>query len=143
MVDSIDTGVYLKFFKGREDYFAQQTEDGYSPVNKAFNEYYLEKHLMGNSTFGIYVLNRNSFCHFFCIDIDIPRELLNEVNYRDASVKYCFLKGKISIVVKTLLEKMGIPVDCKFNCPPFLTSCVCCYPMWIPPYVEWEGITLL
>lgn len=48
---------------------------------------------------------------FFCIDIDIPRELLNEVNYRDASVKYCFLKGKISIVVKTLLEKMGIPFE--------------------------------
>ncbi len=45
MSNANDLELYLQFFKGREDYFAQQGEDWYFPVKKALDEFYVRRHL--------------------------------------------------------------------------------------------------
>ena len=40
-----DLELYLQLFKGREDRFAQQSEDGYFPVKEALAEFYVHRHL--------------------------------------------------------------------------------------------------
>jgi hypothetical protein len=93
---------YLQLFRGREDYFAQQGEDRYFPVPGTLDEYYLRRHLDGDATFGLYVLNRESCCHFVCIDIDIPRSDLIAVDFRRPDAKYNYLKYKLGAVIEEL-----------------------------------------
>ena len=63
---------YLQLFKGRHDYFAEQGDDHYRPVHNPFGEFYLEQHLRGDATYGLYLLNSESYCHLLCVDIEHP-----------------------------------------------------------------------
>jgi hypothetical protein len=107
MNDKFNLDIYLKLFRGREDYFAQQGQDFYFPVHKPLDEYYICKHLEGNVTFGLYVLNKESHCNFFCIDIDVPKSDLDRVDISDRNIKYKYLKDKLDSVLESLC-KFGI-----------------------------------
>lgn len=100
---------YLALFKGREDYFAQQDDSSYHPVAYCLDTFYLRQHLAGDATYGIYVLNIQSYCHFFCIDIDIAKNELNETNFKNRTAKYSHLGQRVRDTIKTLTETLGIP----------------------------------
>jgi hypothetical protein len=109
MTSYLNLGPYLQHFKGREDYFAQQGENGYYPVPRTLDEYYIRRHLEGDATFGLYVLNRESFCHLVCIDIDIPQSQLSKVDFEQPEVKYAYLKDKLNAVLEALFGQLGAP----------------------------------
>ncbi|NVM00786.1 MAG: hypothetical protein HWN67_00500, partial [Candidatus Helarchaeota archaeon] len=94
-VSDVDKEIFLEFFRGREDYFAFQGPDFYSPINKNISEYYLDRHLNGLATFGIYVLTKDSNCNLFCLDIDIPKEKLYSLDFKDPKIKFDYLKEKL------------------------------------------------
>jgi len=100
--------IFLSFFKGREDHFALQGDDDYRPINQPLSEQYLEKHFNGFVTFGIYVLTKSSQCNFICIDIDIPKNKLDDIKFKDQKKKYIHLKDKLLIFQKNITEKLNI-----------------------------------
>jgi len=102
---------YLHLFKGREDYFAQQGEDWYIPVQRILDEFYVLWHLGGDATFGLYVLNQASCCHLVCVDIDIPKCDLNEVDFKNPKAKYGYLKPKLDAVLEALSGRLGVPLE--------------------------------
>ncbi len=99
---------YLHLFKGREDYFAQQGEDWYIPVQRILDEFYVLRHLEGDATFGLYVLNRASCCHLVCVDIDIPKCDLSEVDFKNPKAKYGYLKPELDAVLEALSGQLGV-----------------------------------
>ena len=102
---------FLSFFKGREDYFALQGDNSYRPINQPLSEDYLEKHFNGFVTFGVYVLTKSSQCNFICIDIDIPKSKLGDIEFKDQKEKYIHLKDKLRIFQKNITEKLNIEKD--------------------------------
>jgi len=107
-VEEKDRLNYLSFFKGREDYFAFQCDNGYSTIKRTLSEQFLEKHFKGFITFGIYVLTKTSKCNFICIDIDIPKSKLGDIDFKDPKKKYSHLKEKLMIFQKNIIEKLSI-----------------------------------
>jgi len=107
-VNEIDKLNFINFFKGREDYFALQTNEGYRPINQPLSEKFLEKHFKGFVTFGIYVLTKSSECNFICIDIDIPKEQLNDIEFENQKKKYEYLKESLIIFQKNITKKLNI-----------------------------------
>jgi len=103
-----DKLIFLNYFKGREDYFASQTDEGYQPIKKPLSEQFLEEHFQGFITFGIYVLTKSSQCNFICIDIDIPKGQLTDIEFEDPEKKYEHLKDKLIILQKNIIEKLNI-----------------------------------
>ncbi len=106
-----DLGPYLDLFRGREDCFAQQGEDWYVPVPRMLDEFYVRRHLEGDVTLGLYLLSRASCCHLVCIDIDIPKSALGEVDFGDPAKKYGYLKDKLEAVLKALSRDLGVPPE--------------------------------
>lgn len=100
--------LYLDYFSGREDYFAIQYPKYYCPVNKAFGIDQLDIHFAKNATFGIYVLNKDSKCNLVCIDIDIPKHELTDLNLLRKKEKYEFLKEKLNSLINILLINIGL-----------------------------------
>jgi hypothetical protein len=111
MEDVPNLDLYLQIFRGREDYFAQQGEDWYFPVPNSLDEFYVRRHLDGDATFGVYVLNCESCCHLVCIDIDIPKGDLGTVDFSNPTVKYGFLKEKLDAVLKALSGPLAVPPE--------------------------------
>jgi len=111
MNNDADIGLYLRLFRGREDHFAQQGEDYYFPVPKVLDEFYLHRHLEGDATFGIYLLNRENCCHLACIDIDISKSDMGAVDFSKPDQKYSYLKKKLDAVLETLSGKLAIPPE--------------------------------
>lgn len=76
--------VFISLFKGRTDVFAQRWESqdglksGYFPVHKdktkteyaVLNQYYIEEHLRGNRTIGVYPLLKENTSWFVAADFD-------------------------------------------------------------------------
>lgn len=85
---------FLRLFKGREDVFAQQIDNGsYRPRKYGIRIEDIDEHLIRTvSTFGIYLLNSIDCVSLICIDIDIDNVLLNdaEVKYGINGKKYLF-----------------------------------------------------
>jgi retron-type reverse transcriptase len=109
MTTRLNLSQYLQLFRGREDYFAQQGEDWYLPVPRTLDEFYVRRHLEGDATFGLYVLNRASCCHLLCIDIDIPKSDLCGIDLKNPESKYGYLKDKLSAVLRALSGQLGVP----------------------------------
>jgi len=103
--------IFLSFFKGREDHFALQIDDRYRPINKPLSEQYLLKHFQGFVTFGIYVLTESSNCNFICLDIDIPKSKLNDIEFKNQNKKYAHLKEKLDTLLNIIIEKLNIEKD--------------------------------
>ena len=101
--------LYLSRFKGRENYFSQQYDTGYRPVNREMDTYFLRQHLAGDATYGVYVLTGESHCHFFCIDIDIPKAELTKTSFADRFIKFGLLESQLRDALQTLIEALGIP----------------------------------
>jgi hypothetical protein len=100
---------YLQLFRGREEYFAQQGVDFYSPVRCTLSEFHIRRHLNGDMTVGLYLLTSESFCHFICIDIDIPKGELDQIDFRDAEKKCAYLKEQLEAVHKELCSQFKVP----------------------------------
>lgn len=111
MNDDPNIGLYLRLFRGREDQFAQQGMDGYFRVSKALDEFYLRRHLEGDATFGLYLLNSESCCHLVCIDIDIPKSDLGAVDFSKPDQKHSYLKKKLDAVLEALSGKLAVPPE--------------------------------
>jgi hypothetical protein len=103
--------LYLSLFRGREDHFAQQHDTYYCPVPKPLDPFYLGQHLAGDATFGMYVLTSRSCCHFFCVDIDIPKADLKETNFADRTAKHDCLGQHLRETIKTLTETLCVPPE--------------------------------
>lgn len=95
---------YLDFFTGRKEFIAVQGTNHYYPIEQELNENILTKHIDGIKTFGAYVLNETSKCNFICIDIDIEKNELTQVNFADFMVKFEYLKNQL-IKFQEVLEK--------------------------------------
>jgi len=106
-----DKLIFLSFFKGREDHFALQGDDYYRPINQPLSEQYLEKHFKGFVTFGIYVLTKSSQCNFICLDVDIPKSKLDDIEFKDQNKKYTHLKNKLNTLLNIIIEKLNIEKD--------------------------------
>ena len=100
--------IYLDYFKGREDSFACQGRDYYHPIRSGLTIEYLKKHLEDLSTFGIYVLTSDSKCNFVCIDIDIAKTELSEVDICNPKAKYLYLKDKLYSLLELLKHEFNI-----------------------------------
>lgn len=105
--DPIET--YLAYFKGREDYFACQGRDYYYPVKGRLNENYLQKHLNHFTTFGVYVLTSDSKCNFICVDIDIPKNELENIDFKNPSRKFRYLRNKLLHILEVFKKEFHIP----------------------------------
>ena len=106
-IDSITR--YLQLFKGREDYIAQQGTSSYHPIKAELNPLILTRHFDGDLTFGLYVLNSKSQCHLICIDIDIPKGQLAEIDFSDRETKYAELFPLLEKLIKLLIDHFSIP----------------------------------
>ena len=102
---------YLQLFKGRHDYFAEQGDDHYRPVHNPFGEFYLDQHLRGDATYGLYLLNSESYCHLLCVDIDIPKGDVCAIDISNRIEKYEYLRPKLQAVVDTLRINLGVPSE--------------------------------
>jgi hypothetical protein len=100
---------YLAYFKGREDYFACQGRDYYYPVKRSLNENYLQKHLNHFETFGVYVLTSDSKCNFICIDVDIPKNELENIDFKNPSRKFRYLRNKLLRILEVFGKEFHIP----------------------------------
>ncbi len=100
---------YLSLFKGREDYFSQQYDSYYRPVPEPLDSFYLEQHLAGDATYGMYVLTSRSCCHFFCVDIDIAKAELSGTHFADRTAKYACLGQRLRDTIQTLTETLSVP----------------------------------
>jgi len=110
-VSEKDKLIFLSFFKGHKDHFALQGDDYYRPINQPLSEQYLEKHFKGFVTFGIYVLTKSSKCNFICLDIDIPKSKLDDIEFKDRNKKYIHLKDKLNTLLNIIIEKLNIEKD--------------------------------
>ena len=95
---------YINYFKGRKEFIAVQGSNHYYPIIQELNENVIIKHLEGIKTFGVYVLTKSSKCNFICIDIDIEKSELAQVNFADSNIKFEHLK-KYLLKFQNLLEK--------------------------------------
>lgn len=109
MQEYLGLKTYLSLFRGREGYFAQQRDDSYDPVNKQFDEFYLKRHLAGDTTFGIYLLTEQSTCNLVCVDIDILKAELDELEFRDLDTKFERLSEQLYRTLAVLTDLMHIP----------------------------------
>ena len=100
--------IFLSFFKGHENHFACQVNSGYQPINQSLSEKHLDIHFKGLNTFGIYILNKSSKCNFICIDIDIPKNKLEDIEFENQNEKYKFLKDKLIFFRNIITEKLNI-----------------------------------
>ncbi len=105
--DPLET--YLAYFKGREDYFACQGRDYYYPVKGSLNENYLRKHLNQFTTFGVYVLTSDSKCNFICVDIDIPKSELENIDFKNPTRKFRYLRNKLLHILDVFKKEFHIP----------------------------------
>ncbi len=99
-----ELNTYLDYFKGREEFIAVQGTNYYYPIKQKLNENVLTKHIEGIKTFGVYVLTKLSKCNFICIDIDIEKIELSQVNFADSSIKFEYLKDQL-LKFQNILEK--------------------------------------
>lgn len=106
---SVNYGTFLRLFKGREDYFAEQHDNAYRPIRNPLDDFYVAQHLSGDATFGIYLLTSASCCHLLCIDIDVPKSGLAEIDFRDPAKKHAILGPKVCKVTEALRDALGIP----------------------------------
>lgn len=104
-----DISRYLKFFRGREDYLAQQGKDHYFPIRACLDPFYISRHFAGDTTFGLYVLTTKSSCHLVCIDIDIPKADLGKVDLADRTSKQKRLFPLLQSLLVTLEVDYSIP----------------------------------
>jgi len=102
---------YLRLFKGREDYLAQQGDDHYFPINAPLDPFYVARHLDGDATFGLYVLTSQSMCHLVCVDVDIPKAHLGKLDFTDRTAKYERLSPLLQKILQTIESDLGIPSD--------------------------------
>ena len=100
--------IFLSYFKGHEDHFAYQGDSYYRPINQPLSGKYLDKHFNGLATFGIYILNKSSKCNFICIDIDIQKGKLEDIEFKNQNVKHKYLKDKLIIFRNIITEKLNI-----------------------------------
>jgi hypothetical protein len=100
---------YLSLFRGREDYFAQQYDSGYNPVPRSLDLFDLSRHLAGDETYGIYLLNKESYCYLFCIDIDILKAEISGMKFKDRTEKFGYLGKKLQETIIVLTEHLKIP----------------------------------
>ena len=100
---------YLAYFKGREDYFACQGRDYYYPVKRSLNENYLQKHLNQFTTFGVYVLTSDSKCNFICVDIDIPKNELENIDFKNPTRKFRYLSNNLLHILEVFKKEFHIP----------------------------------
>ena len=75
------------------------------------NEFDIERHLDGDMTCGLYLLNSENYCYLICIDIDIPKSELNIIDFTDPKQKYTFLKEQLITVNKELCSQFKVPPD--------------------------------
>lgn len=94
---------YLDYFIGREDFVAVQGLDYYYPIQNKLDDRIVSDHIEGIETFGLYVLNKQSQCNLICIDIDIEKAELSNVDITDTHSKYKYLKDKL-LKFKNILE---------------------------------------
>ncbi len=111
MIHDNDIATYLRLFKGREDYLAQQCDDYYFPVRSALDSFHVHRHFAEDATFGLYVLTKQSKCNLVCVDIDIPKDQLGDVAFRDRARKYEQLSPFLQQLLRTLEEDLGIPAS--------------------------------
>lgn len=110
-INKYNLGEYLDYFKGREDYIACQGNTHYYPIKSALNEDLLLKHIDGIQTLGVYVLTKVSKCNFICIDIDIPKSKLSEVDFKDPKIKFESLKIHLFKVINDLTTGLSFSVN--------------------------------
>ena len=103
--------IFLSFFKGHENHFACQVDSYYRPINQSLSGKYLDTHFKGLNTFGIYILNKSSKCNFICIDIDIPKSKLEDIEFENKNKKYTHLKNKLNTLLNIIIEKLNIEKD--------------------------------
>lgn len=111
MKAKINLNTYLRLFKGREDVFAQQSENGYTPVQKALDAFCIEHHINGVITLGLYVLTKTSLCHLICIDIDINKNEIDSINVLNPVDKYKYLESKLKKVLEVLTDCFRVPSE--------------------------------
>ncbi len=57
------------------------------------------------------MLNRESCCNFVCIDIDIPKAAIKEVDFKNPDAKYSYLKNKLNAVLEALSGPLKVPPE--------------------------------
>jgi len=118
--------IFRSLFKGREDVFARRWEkwnggvSGYSPVyaNQDKESYvplttdWMEKHLVGTTTLGVYPLQKDNTSHFIVADFD-------GANWQNAVQKFLDVCEKHELLVATERSRSGngAHVWCFFDAP--------------------------
>ena len=77
-----------RLFKGSNKQVMRQKDDGTYDIlhNGGIDEYDLKRHLLGDISVSIYLLDDNDCCSTLCLDIDIPRKDLPD-NIEDIKLK--------------------------------------------------------
>jgi len=102
---------FLEYFSGREDHFASQLNNYYKPCKRELDIHYLDKHINGLISCGVYVLQKDSKCNFLCIDVDIPKPELDQINFLNRKKKLLYLGKKIKKIRAVLIEELGFNAE--------------------------------
>ncbi len=115
--------IFMSLFRGRTDVFARRWEfqdggkSGYSPVYKdkakseyaALNQYYIEEHLRGNRTIGIYPILKENTSWFVAADFELMQILQDFISDLADSPAPIAIKifGRDPVILKDLSKKVG------------------------------------
>ncbi|TSC67597.1 MAG: hypothetical protein G01um101466_677 [Parcubacteria group bacterium Gr01-1014_66] len=118
--------LFMSLFRGREDVFARRWEKwdksiaGYAPVYadqdkenfQPLTTEWIEKHLLGSSTLGIYPLLKDNTCHLVAVDFDGDGWKKSILNFAEICRKH-----KVPIAIERSRSGNGAHAWCFFNEP--------------------------
>lgn len=103
---------FFNYFNGRNEDFIQQTEVGYKRKSGQISNSDLRRHFNKQLTLGVYNLTIENKGSFFCIDIDIPKDNLSNVDFENSTIKFDYLKDNILAIKNVLNKDFQIDDDC-------------------------------
>ncbi len=95
-------------FSGQRRLFSSSGRSLLSDSISSRKKIFMTKHFNGIQTLGMYVLNTSNSCHFICIDIDIPKDKLSEIDFKNPASKFEYLKEEVFRIKKMLTGNLEL-----------------------------------
>jgi hypothetical protein len=116
-----DLTLFIRLFSGREGVHARQWmspdgKAGYAPVSQPLLEKYVESHLAGNDTLGIYLVRTDNTVKVGVIDIDITKSALTNAGKNENEISR--LHGLVEqdcVNLMQIFKNLNIPAYMEYS----------------------------
>jgi len=108
----IDQEAFLQLFRGRKNAHARQWVDdvgkwGFMHVDRSLKVKDIYRHLMGETTLGVYPVTEQETVHFIVFDVDAAKRSILEAS-ADALDEFRKMAHEDILRIKTICENMGL-----------------------------------